>query len=57
MISMDRKDGLLGASCFLFCAGGVVLATTDLEWLSWSMMATAVGIWFAGIVKGLNKFF
>jgi len=54
MISMDRKDGLLGASCFLFCAGGVVLATTDLEWLSWSMMATAVGIWFAGIVKGLK---
>jgi inner membrane protein involved in colicin E2 resistance len=32
MISMDRKDVLLGVSCSLFCVGGVVLATTDLEW-------------------------
>ena len=39
MISMDRKDGpLLGASCFLcLCAGGVVLATTDLESLSYQL--------------------
>jgi len=54
MISMDRKDVLLGVSCSLFCVGGVVLATTDLEWISWGIMATAVGLWFAGIYRGLK---
>ena len=54
MISMDRTEGLLGVSCSLLCGGGVVLATTDLEWISWGIMATAVGLWFAGIVKGLK---
>tara|TARA_Y100000361_G_C10963310_1_gene239986 strand:+ start:58 stop:213 length:156 start_codon:yes stop_codon:yes gene_type:complete len=51
---MDKKEGLFAASCFLFCFGGVVLATTKLEWLSWCMMATAVGFWFAALYRGLK---
>jgi hypothetical protein len=54
MISMDGKEVWFGVSCVLFCVGGVVLAATKLEWLSWSMMATAVGFWFAGIYRGLK---
>jgi len=45
---------LFFVSCCLFTTGGVILATTHLEWFSWSLMTSAAIVWMAALYKGLK---
>ena len=50
----NAHQRLFFISCCLFTTGGVILGATDLEWFSWSLMASAAIIWMIAMRQGLK---